>query len=222
MAGVLACSEPTFRRYAEIFGYDLLINRQITDGKEYESQETQSARWAKIDCIKSALSTHDVVVWMDADVMITKFDRDIIEDFPETCFHALALELFSYRFNPQTGVWILRRDDMTTDFLAQVEAKSRIPELRDHIWADQAGVSAALGWEVVDKRVSATGRSEARPVHFSPYLARTGWLSPEWNPQGFAKSVETARVIHFAGQHNEVRQPKMEALLEKMRREGAL
>lgn len=222
MAGVLACSEPTFRQYAEKYGYDLLINRELNDGKEYASQETRKSRWAKIDCVKSALATHDVVVWMDADAMITNFERDILEDLPADCFQALALELFPHRFNPQTGVWILRKDEMTTDFLAEVEKNSLVPAIRDHVWSDQAGVSVALGWEIVDKSLSASGMSRARPVHYSKYLQRTGWLSPEWNPQGFAKTTETARVIHFAGERNEVRQPKMEVILQKLKSDGIL
>jgi hypothetical protein len=222
MAGVLACSEPTFRHYAQTFGYDLFIHRDVQDGEKYDSHESHMSRWAKLDYIKSALKTHDLVVWMDADVMIIKFDRDIAGDMPVDAFQALALEVFPHRFNPQTGVWILRKDQMTDAFLAQVEANSSLSEIREHAWADQAGVSVALGWEILDKRKSFDGRSHARPMNFSPFLKRTGWLSPEWNPQGLTKHITSNRTVHFAGEHNYVRQPKMELILRGLRDEGVI
>lgn len=212
MQEILACSEPTFEQFADIHGYDLVIDRQLRDHSRHQHPRSREGRWGKIALLEATIQSHDFVVWMDADVMVHKFDRDIAEDVPTNCFQAFVLELFPHRFNPNSGVWALRQDEESIRFLEAVRGIGQL----DHTWADQDAICTALGWDIGGKKGGG-----AKPVHYSPYLARTGWLPPEWNPLGLA-SRWPSRTEHFAGMPNEERLPLMQNKLQRLRNSGIL
>ena len=63
MSGVLECALPTFRKFAERFGYDVIL------GNARWSFDRPAA-WAKIPLILDALEKYDFVLWLDADTII--------------------------------------------------------------------------------------------------------------------------------------------------------
>jgi len=215
MAGVLALAVVTFKRFAEIHGYDLVIDDDFVDGATLDDPLGRQAKWRKIALLESLLPDYDLVVWFDADVMIKRFDRDIAKDVPKDCFQAFVLEHYAHRFNPNTGVWAMRNDEMAYRFLADVREVDSL----DHNWADQAAVCLTLGWQI-DKKYRRNDPSKyrtlAKPVHPSEFLARTGWLPPEWNPVGYA-SKWPSRAEHFTSASNEKRIAKMQRLLDELR-----
>jgi hypothetical protein len=207
MYGVLEYAQPTFKWFADKHGYKLIVDRSAKDGGEHGSNLSKQARWHKLAVIERVLKKHDLIVWLDADIMIRKFDRDIIEDLPADCFQAFVMELFPRRFNPNTGVWVLRNDPESFDFIKRVKELGQ----QDVYWADQGAVCKALGWELEGYFVTT-----ARPVHYSKYLARTGWLPPEWNPLGMA-SRWPSRVWHFPSRSNDERVRLMKAAFTKIK-----
>lgn len=211
---MLACSEPTFRQFAETHDYDLLIDHNLADSSDRDDTDSRAARWAKVGLLQTALQRgYDLVVWMDADVMITQFDRDIAKDVDPDCFQALVMELFPTRFNPNSGVWAMRKDKMSDRFLEAILAIGQVGT----VFADQGAICSALGWEHKKEDDKLT----AKPVHFSEYLARTGWLPPEWNPIGMA-SKWPSRTQHFAGLDNTEKLARMKALYQDMTESGTL
>jgi hypothetical protein len=219
MAGVLALAAVTFKHFAAIHDYDLVIDDEFVDSPKLDDALSRQAKWRKIALLESLLPRYDLVVWFDADVMIKRFDRDIARDVPRDCFQAFVLEQYSHRFNPNTGVWAMRDDEMSYRFLRAV----REVDSPDHNWADQAAVCVALGWQV-EKKVRRSDPSKyrtlAKPSHPTEFLPRTGWLKPEWNPVGYAAKWPS-RTEHFSSVSNEKRIARMQRLLDELRLEEA-
>jgi hypothetical protein len=215
MAGVLALAVVTFRHFAALHDYDLVVDTDFIDSAALDDDRNRQAKWRKIALLESLLPDYDLVVWLDADVMIKRFDRDIAKDVPKGCFQAFVLEHYAHRFNPNTGVWAMRNDEMSYRFLRRVREVDSL----DHNWADQAAVCVALGWDIEKKyRRSDPSkyRTLAKPAHPSEFLPRTGWLTPEWNPVGYA-SKWPSRAEHFSSVSHEKRIARMQRLLKELR-----
>lgn len=181
MQEILACSEPTFEHFADTHGYDLVIDRQLQDHSQHQHPDSKAARWGKIALLEQTIRSHDLVVWMDADVMIHKFDRDIADDVPHDCFQAFVLELFPHRFNPNSGVWALRQDEESARFLEDVRGIGQL----DHSWADQGAICTALGWDIGDrKRAAAPSRCIILPIWPGPVGCLQSGILWAWRPDG--------------------------------------
>lgn len=213
MSEMLACSEPTFQQFADTHGYDLIVERNLNDSADRNDTQARAARWAKVHLLQTTLQSHELVVWMDADVMITDFDKDIADDFEPDCFQAFVMEQFPTRFNPNSGVWALRQDPMSDKFLETILNIGQIGT----VFADQGAICTALGWEYKKEN----GVLSAKPVNHSEYLRGTDWLPPEWNPLGLAANWPS-RTQHFAGLQNTDRLARMQALRTSLIDSGTL
>lgn len=183
---LLSLARPSFEYYAATHGYELLIADRC------ELAADRCAHWAKIPLLLEALSSHDIAVWLDADTMIVNFTRDIAGDLLEADFQGLVLEQLACRWNPNTGVWIIRSDSRSESFLAEVWDRG---PLEGYIWPEQDAVMQALGWQL---HPFPRGVRLVRPSH---HLTGTGWLPPEWN---WLVNQEDRRwqprIKHWAGQ----------------------
>jgi hypothetical protein len=164
---------PTFRRYAQRWGWDLLVEDLPHDGQGADTA-AQQAKWAKLGLLRQALRSHPFALWMDADVLLLRDDDDVLQHLHPRHFQALALEQVpsEHRVNPNTGVWLLRSCGRAFAFLDEVEERGPQPGP----WADQGAVLAALGWERGD-----LDYRWARPGRGSVHLAGTSWLPGGWN-----------------------------------------
>lgn len=164
---------PTFRRYAERWGWDVLVEDLPHDGSGADPA-AQQAKWAKLRLLRQALDSHAFALWVDADVLLLRDDEDVTSHLHPRHFQALALEQVpsEHRVNPNTGVWLLRSCVRAFAFLDEVEARGQQPGP----WADQGAVLAALGWERGD-----LDYRWARPGRGSVHLAGTSWLPGGWN-----------------------------------------
>ena len=164
---------PTFRRYADRWGWDLLVEDLPSDGAGADAA-AQQAKWSKLRLLRQALASHRYALWVDADVLLLRDDEDVTQHLHPRDFQALALEQVpaEHRINPNTGVWLLRSCPRAFAFLDEVEALGQQPGP----WADQGAVLAALGWERGD-----LDYRWARPGRGSVHLAGTSWLPGGWN-----------------------------------------
>ena len=164
---------PTFARYAELWGWRLLVEDLPADGSG-ATPFAQQAKWAKLRLLRQALQAHPLALWIDADVLLLRDDEDLTAHLHPGHFQALALEQVpaEHRVNPNTGVWLLRSCPAAFAFLDAVDALGQQPGP----WADQGAVLAALGWDRGDERYHG-----ARPGAGGPALAGTSWLPPGWN-----------------------------------------
>ena len=183
---LLSLAQPSFEYYAAAQGYDLLVATRC------ELPEKRSPHWAKVRLLLEQLGSYDTVVWLDADTMIVDFTRDIAADLPADDFQGLVLEQNQWRWNPNTGVWVVRSDPRSEAFLTEVWERGPLDR---YLWPEQGAVMQALGWQLTPFPRG------VKLVHPSHHLAETGWLPPEWN-----WLVEPGddrwqpRVKHWAGQ----------------------
>lgn len=190
MAPLLDVAAPTFRRYADRHGYELRLDRSLDDTAAVADPRARArVRWEKVRLLRSLLPDHEVVFWLDADAVVCRDDRDVVEDLPPGRFQGLVLETFPDRTNPNTGVWVLRNVPAALRFLDAVLDVGQL----EHSWADQAAVCHLLGWDLGDRH----GHG-ARRARVSPFLAGTAWLPGEWNTVGGTAAVRP-RVAHFPG-----------------------
>jgi hypothetical protein len=164
---------PTFRAYADRWGYDVRATDLAVDGTGAD-RGAQRAKWAKIALLRQALEDHALVVWLDADVLLLRHDEDVAAHLHPQHFQALVLEHVpsEHRVNPNTGVWVLRSGPAAFAFLDAVEAAGPQPGP----WADQGAVLAALNWNRGDENYHWAG-----PGLGTEFLACTSWLPPGWN-----------------------------------------
>lgn len=196
---------PTFTRYADQWGWDLVVEDLAVDVTDPQTALRQ-ARWAKVRLIRQALARHELVLWLDPDVLVLRDDEDVAQHLHRDTFQALALEHVpaEHRVNPSTGVWLVRACPQALSFLDAVSAAGQQPGP----WADQGAVLAALGWDRGDERYH-----WARPGRGNDHLAGTSWLPPSWNQgvldlrveDGFPSQdagrprVVDPHVLHFSG-----------------------
>jgi hypothetical protein len=164
---------PTFSRFASRWGYQLIAVDLQLDGQRTEPA-AQRAKWAKITLLRETLTSHPIVLWLDADVLLLRDDEDVAEHLRPGDFQALALEQVphEHRVNPNTGVWLLRSCPRAFAFLDAVCRAGPQPGP----WADQGAVLTALGWDHGDEQYW-----WSRPGRGSRFLSGTSWLPPAWN-----------------------------------------
>lgn len=196
---------PLLRKYAARHGYDLRVNRE-------EPEDPIGQRRAKITLLQDALEDYALVVWIDADVMIGEFEEDIADDIPDFAFQAFVLEHSDWGFGPNTGVWAMRNDPHSFKFLDEVAAMTPHPAKPN---SDQVLVHLALGWELNEAATT------ARPAHYSPFLAGTGWLPAKWNPVGYAYH-QPANFRHYYARSYERKLEQMQAEFQRLREQGVI
>lgn len=176
---------PTFRDYAARWGYQIRATNLAADGIGADPA-ARRAKWQKIRLLRKALTHYQLVVWLDADILLTRNDEDIASHLHPRHFQALALEQVpaEHRINPNTGVWVLRSHPDTFEFLDAVEAAGPQPGP----WADQGAVLAALGWDCGDDNYH-----WARPGRGSKFLAGT---SDSYTDRPL---VTNPHALHFMG-----------------------
>ena len=164
---------PSFRRYADRWGWTVRPTDLAQDGAGADPH-AQQAKWAKVSLLRQALRWYPLVLWLDADVLLTRVDEDVTTYLHPAAFQALALEYVphEHRVNPNTGVWLLRSCPQAFAFLEAVNVAGPQPGP----WSDQGAVLAALGWDLGDDR-----HHWARPGPGGPALVGTSWLPPGWN-----------------------------------------
>lgn len=216
---------PTFERYAKAWDYSVRAVDLATDGTAADPS-AQRAKWAKVRLLREALDEHDLVFWVDADVLLLRNDEDIADHLHADAFQALHLEQVptEHRVNPNTGVWLLRGPEAEA-FLDAVDEAGPQPGP----WADQGAVLVALGWDRGDDRYR-----WARPGVGNRFLAGTSWLPGGWNQPYLGEreeeesfnstansytdrpAVASPHALHFMGMTAEARFRQMSATLDSL------
>lgn len=164
---------PTFREFALRWGYEVMVRDLPQDGAASDTG-AQAAKWAKIPLLREALSRFSLALWLDADVLLLRYDEDVRRHLQPGSFQAFVMEQvpLESRINPNTGVWLMRSCPAAFAFLDAVSAAGQQPGP----WADQGAVLKALNWDRGDQSYHG-----ARPGAGNEFLAGTSWLPAGWN-----------------------------------------
>jgi len=189
MGAVLDLSAQTFRRLAEVHGYDVVIGSG-------DDAEGRPAPWGKITLIRRLLASYDLVLWLDADTVVLSFDRDPVDDLPADCFQGLVQHTRGDELIPNTGVWLVRSEPRTFEFLDEVWGAE---QFIDDMWWENGAVIDLLGYTL----------RPTRPSRPSPWLDGTAWLDDTWNKHIKISGLVPARIRHYVGQSNWYRVKRM-------------
>ena len=153
---------PTFARYAETHGYDLYVPAE----RSVSAADARPYSWLKIPLLLSLFERgYDTVLWLDADVVVRRYEKDILEDA-----QAAPIGMVVHRTGdgavPNAGVWIVR--STAVDFLRPLWLRDSFR--RSSGWWEQAAVIEALGGDPDADRV------------FVPEGPLWSELPYEWNP----------------------------------------
>lgn len=176
MASLLGVALPTFAAYASAHGYDLFVpaGGQFADLKRPPS-------WGKVPLITALLRGYDAVLWLDADVVVVRHDRDILDDLPAEVPMGMVVHHTEDGAVPNCGVWLVRQ---------------AAGELIESLWPLE-GLRRSDGWWEQAALISALGGDpDATPVNV-PAGPAWGELPYEWNPHcRDPRGVSAGRFFH--------------------------
>jgi hypothetical protein len=181
---------PSFERYAEAHGYELVV-------AEFDPPSvSRPASWIKVPILKSALGHFDEVLWLDADVVIVDHSDDIAGSVPGERWQALAQHnSASDGLHPNCGVWLLRKPMIPA--LDELWAMTRYVE---HPWWEQAAMHELLGYDPWQRPLG-----QPDPDAPTDLFDRTELLSSEWNFTPGCANARRGRFMHAAGPPVDVR-----------------
>jgi hypothetical protein len=158
---LLTLAARSFRPYARRHGYSLDLRTEVVD-------PSRPPAWSKVALIRELLERHEVVVWLDADTIVVRGDRDIADDLPGDRFLGLVEHTVAGRANPNTGVMAIRAGDEAQRFFGDVWDAT---EFLNHRWWEQAAVMQLLGYDPETGATTAT----------TPWREGVQWLDKSWN-----------------------------------------
>jgi alpha-N-acetylglucosamine transferase len=103
-AELMSLASPTFSLYANKHNYDLFI-----PSEQYFSTATKerAPSWWKIELIKRLFDQYDRVLWIDSDVIICDYEKDIFDDLEAESHVGMVVHEVPIGFVPNCGVWLL-------------------------------------------------------------------------------------------------------------------
>lgn len=166
----------TQEEHAKKHGYT-----RITDESVYDPERPHS--WSKIRLIQKYLGDYDYLMWIDADVLITNFDRKI-EDFIELMNPDTFLLMCEDLNGLNAGVFIIKNIPRAHEFLKDVWSTNN-----DSPYWEQASIVHHLpkyqdGVQIIPREYSVIMNA------YGPFIDKEHY----WQPGDFC--------IHFAGIHD--------------------
>jgi hypothetical protein len=182
---LLRLASRSFRRYATAHGYELSLHTRPVDA-------TRPAAWSKVLLLRRLAATHDLLVWLDADLVIVDYSIDIARELEGHRFLYMVEHETKEGRMPNSGVMMLRGGAPTIDFLDDVYAQE---DLINHRWWENAAISRLLGYRL----------DPVEPGPPTPLLSEHAkFISPRWNSIPDAPASEP-RIRHYPGYSLKVR-----------------
>lgn len=159
---LLRISTRSMHRYAERHGYGLRVCRSVLD-------ESRPAPWSKVVLLRELAAEHEIVVWLDADLVVVDTEPDIAEELREGRFLYMVEHETGAGLMPNSGVMLLRGGEQTVAFLDEVYAQE---DLVNHRWWENAAICRLLGYTL--DPVGPGTPTELCTQH-------TRFIDPRWN-----------------------------------------
>jgi hypothetical protein len=182
---LLRIAERSFRRYAARHDYTLELHTQVLD-------PTRPAPWSKVVLLRRLAESYDLVLWLDADLVIVDPSLDIACELEDGRFLYMVEHQTREGHMPNSGVMMLRGGTQTIAFLDEVYAQE---DLVNHRWWENAAICRLLGY-----RLDPVERDAPTPL----LSQHTRFISPRWNSIRDAPATKP-RIRHYPGYSLKVR-----------------
>ncbi len=184
-SALLRIASRSFRRYAARHDYELELHTETVD-------PTRPAPWSKVVLLRRLAASHDLILWLDADLVIVDESLDIAVELEEQRFLYLVEHHTATASMPNSGVMLLRGGAETIAFLDEVYAQE---DLIEHQWWENAAICRLLGYRLDPVRLDSP----------TPLLSEhTKLISPRWNSIRDAPAPHP-RIRHYPGYSLKVR-----------------
>lgn len=179
---LLKLSGPLMKEYAKHWNFDFFeLNRSLDSDRPIS--------WSKLIAIQQLLEDYTFVIYLDADVMILNFDRNILDLMNGKQDFAWRVTNINGKPSPNAGVMIFRSSPLTLSMIDLAYAQS---DLIFDGWWEQAALIRVLGY--ADPRQSPMSEKPRRLIELHECL-----LPANWNATGMEKCVGNPYIRHFAG-----------------------
>jgi len=176
---LLRIAARSFRRYAARHGYRLELCTEILD-------PTRPPAWSKILLLRRLAAEHELLLWLDADLVIVDLSTDIATELEAGRFLYLVEHTTKEGRVPNSGVMLIRGGDQALEFLDSVYAQE---DLIEHRWWENAAICRLLGY-----RLDPPGPDAPTPL----LRDHTKLISPRWNSIPDDPAPEP-RIRHYPG-----------------------
>lgn len=184
---LLSLSIPTLQLYAQNHQYDLFVP---SDSFFSETTKQLPPAWWKIDIIQYLLKQYDRVLWIDADVIICRFENDISESLDNSTDFGLVVHETPDGQIPNSGVWLLNPSCL--NWLEHMKSYTHFK--RSECWWEQAALLHLMGINPDDSVIKI------------PEKTNLSWTSLDyyWNPHinDNRKIPEDTRFFHATCYHD--------------------
>jgi hypothetical protein len=151
--------------YAQKHNYDLFIPSEL-----FFNAETKKLppAWWKIDIIQYLFNQYDQVLWIDADVLICEFEKDIADEIDISNDFGVVVHETPDGHIPNSGVWFL--NNSSTNWLHKLKNFTNFR--RSKCWWEQAALLYLIGIDPDAEKI------------ILPHSYKIKWqtLDYSWNP----------------------------------------
>jgi hypothetical protein len=181
---LLRLARTSFAPYADRHGYDLHLMTDVID-------PSRPASWSKVAAFKELHDDYDVLLWLDADLVIVDGRRDIVDELADGRFLYMVEHHSKANVMPNAGVMMLRTGDHCREFLDLVWEQE---DLIDHPWWENGAICRLLGYQL----------DPLRHERSTVWGERTQMISGRWNS---IHDAPTSRpyIRHYPGYSLKVR-----------------
>lgn len=163
---LLSIALPSFKAFADLHGYDLLV----VDGIEPK----KPAAWYKTVVILEALKEYEEVLWLGADLVIVNGINDI--SVPDGAWQAMVFHHTGDGEVPNTEVWYNRREMIPT--LEQMWEMSDNVGWANAPWWEQSALMHLMGY---NECVRPTYLKEKTEVYNHTHVLDSNWNVHRWD-----------------------------------------
>jgi hypothetical protein len=176
---LLQIAARSFRRYAASHDYELALHTEIVD-------PTRPAPWSKVVLLRRLAEEHELLLWLDADLVIVDGSLDIASELEDERFLYMVEHRTKEGRMPNSGVMLLRGGAQTIAFLDEVYAQE---DLVNHRWWENAAICRLLGYRLDPIGLDAPTRLLSE---------HTKLISPRWNSIPDAPA-QRPHIRHYPG-----------------------
>jgi hypothetical protein len=195
---------PTYRKFAEIHGYDLCVTR--------DHASDLPPAWNKVPLLLDALRHYQEVVWFDCDLVVVDASEDFPPLYPDRDkslgggIHSLVRHFESCSEVPNSGVW--RVTPLVIPLLQQMMT---LEVFRDHGWWEQAALMTLMGY-TVPPQGSDFRDTHCRCVQPTKWSKNCQWMRLCWNSHPNYRA-DKPRIVHCSYRDMQQRLEVMRALV---------